>query len=278
MPAMRQRIRSGHRALSYLESTGPAVAGIKPQVAVLIHGFPVNADSWQPQLDDVPEGWRFIAVDLPGFGESDPVRPANGPASIDDYAAAVIDLMDALHIESAVVGGLSMGGYVSFAMYRRAPSYFAGLLLANTRAQADSPEGRAARQKTIDLVNAEGPPAIARQMLPKLLGETTRSEQPDLVAFVEAMMLSAPSPAIVHALQAMAGRPDSTPDLARIGCAALVVSGDEDTLIPATESQEMAARLRHAEVEILAGAGHFSNMERPAAFNRRLARFLRDRV
>jgi pimeloyl-ACP methyl ester carboxylesterase len=278
MPAVRQRIRSGHRSLSYIESAGRPVAGIKPLVAVLIHGFPVNAESWQRQLDDVPEGWRFIAVDLPGFGESDLLRPETAAASIDDYAAAVIDLLDALHVESAVIGGLSMGGYVAFAMYRRAPGYFAGLLLANTRAQADSPDGRAGRQKMIDLANAEGPSAIASQMLPRLLGETTRSEQPDLVRRVEGMMRSASSRGIVHALQAMAGRPDSTPDLPRIGCATLVVSGDEDTVIPAKESRDMADRLRFADLEILAGAGHLSNMERPAEFNRRFARFLKDRV
>jgi pimeloyl-ACP methyl ester carboxylesterase len=278
MPAVRQRARSGHRTLSYLESTGPAVARIKPRVVILIHGFPVNADSWHRQLEDVPEGWRFVAVDLPGFGQSDPVASSSGGVSIDDYAAAVIDLMDTLQVESAVVGGLSMGGYVAFAMHRRAPTYFTGLLLANTRAQADSPEGRAGRQKMIELIHAEGAPAVARQMISKLLGASTREAHPDIERRVEAMMLEASAGALVSAVQAMASRPDSTPDLARIACPTLVVSGDEDTLIPLHESRDMAARIRSAEVEILAGAGHFSNLERPLEFNRRLARFLRDRV
>jgi pimeloyl-ACP methyl ester carboxylesterase len=262
--------------LSYIESAGPPVAHVEPLAAVLIHGFPVNADSWQRQLDDVPAGWRFIAVDLPGFGESEPLPPDQ--TSIDDYAGAVIDLMDALHLESAVVGGVSMGGYVAFAMLRRAPTYFAGLLLANTRAKADSPEGRAGRQKMIDLAAAEGPAAVARQMLPKLLADGTRAADPGLARAVETMILRASPPALVSAIRAMAGRPDSTADLEHIECPTLIVSGDQDALIPAEESREMSGRIRGAELEIVEGAGHFANMERPVEFNRRVARFLKARV
>ena len=135
---------------------------------------------------------------------------AQASAGIDDYAGAVIDLMDALHIESAMIGGLSMGGYVTFAVHRRAPTYFAGMLLANTRAQADSDEGRAGRLKMIDLVSVEGAPGVARQMLPKLLGEDTRNERSEIVRKVEQLILAAPPDAIVAALRAMMSRPDST--------------------------------------------------------------------
>ena len=137
MPAVRSRITVGRRTLSYLEAVGaqaPAPAPAKPQVAVLLHGFPLNAEMWMPQLSSVPDGWRFIAPDLPGYGETDPLLPRAGtPAGIDDYAADVIDLMDALHIDSAVIGGISMGGYVAFAIHRRAPTYFLGMVLANTQ-------------------------------------------------------------------------------------------------------------------------------------------------
>jgi pimeloyl-ACP methyl ester carboxylesterase len=115
-------------------------------------------------------------------------------------------------------------------------------------------------------------------MLPKLLSPSTRTQDPDVERQVEAMMLGASSDGLVSAIQAMAGRPDSTPDLARIECPTLVVAGDQDAIIPVGESQDMAGRIRSADLEIIEGAGHFSNLERPQAFNRRLARFLRERL
>ena len=106
---------------------------------LLIHAFPLNAEMWRPQLDQVPDGWRFIAPDLRGFGGS---RPSGAPvASLDDYAADLEVLLDHLKIDEAVMGGLSMGGYVTFALFRRAPDRFTGMLLADTRSQADTAGG-----------------------------------------------------------------------------------------------------------------------------------------
>jgi pimeloyl-ACP methyl ester carboxylesterase len=150
---------------------------------VLLHGFPLNAGMWRPQLERVPEGSRFIAPDFPGFGRSEPRRvPGNG---LGLYAAAVGDLMDALELDDAVIAGLSMGGYVAFEMYRQLPGRFAGLVLADTRAQADTPEGRAGRARLRELLAREGAKGIADQMLPKLL---SGAAAPDVVAAVRAMI------------------------------------------------------------------------------------------
>src|SRR3954471_18693169 len=125
---------------------------------ILLHAFPLNPAMWRPQLDAVPQGWRFIAPHLRRFDEG-----------LDGCAADVFDLMDALEIESAVIGGLSMGGYIAFAMYREAGSRFTGLVLADTRAEADTPDGRTGRQKMREVLASGGPSAVADQMLPKLL-------------------------------------------------------------------------------------------------------------
>ncbi len=279
---MRSRITVGRRTLSYLEAVGaqaPAPAPAKPQVTVLLHGFPLNAEMWMPQLSSVPDGWRFIAPDLPGYGETDPLLPRAGtPTGIDEYAADVIDLMDALHIDSAVIGGISMGGYVAFAIHRRAPTYFLGMVLANTKAPGDSPEGRAGRARMIELVSAEGASGVARQMLPKLVGADTARERPDVVKRIDALILAARPEAIVSALHAMMGRPDSTGDLVRIACPTLVVTGEQDALIPTEESYALQRKILSAQIEVLPGAGHLSNMEQPEAFNRTLIRFLRNNV
>ena len=144
---------------------------------------------------------------------------------MDDFAGDVIDLLDSLHIEQAVIVGLSMGGYVTFALLRNASSYFQGLVLADTRPQADTPEGVQARQRMLTLVREKGPGAVAEEMLPKLLGNSTRQQQPALVEEVRSIILANGTETLAGAITAMMTRPDSTPLLSSIKLPTLVVVG-----------------------------------------------------
>src|SRR5262249_18283420 len=145
---------------------------------VLIHGFPLSARMWEPQHSLAELGWRLIIPHLRGFDDGPAGRSAT---SMDDYAGDVIDLLDSLHVQQAVIGGLSMGGYVTFALLRNAGSYFQGLVIADSKSQADTPEGVQARQRMRTLVADKGPGAVADEMLPRLLGESTRKQHPELV-------------------------------------------------------------------------------------------------
>ena len=237
---------------------------------VLIHGFPLNAQLWNPQADAIPDGWTLFAPELPGFGRSH----AAPVSSMDDLARAVFAAMDDAAIERAVIGGLSMGGYVTLAMYRQAPHRFAGMILADTRATADTEPQKAGRHKAIATVRQHGPSAIADDMLPKLLGETTRTRQPALIRDVREMIEGNSADAIAGALEAMLGRPDSTPLLSRLALPTLILCGDEDVLTPPSDSQAMHAAIPGSRLEMIAGAGHLSNLERPEQFSRALASFL----
>jgi pimeloyl-ACP methyl ester carboxylesterase len=202
--------------------------------------------------------------------------PAAG--SVDDYAADVFDLLDALHIEEAVIGGLSMGGYVAFALFRHAPRYFQGLILADTRSPADSPEAVEGRRRLLGVVRDKGPAAVADEMLPKLLGDTTRRENPSLVETVRSLILCSSSAAIAGAITALMTRPDSTPQLQSIHCPALIVVGEEDTLTPPAMSRDLQRGIAGSELAVIRKAGHLASLEQPAAFNAELARFLDHRV
>ena len=231
---------------------------------LLLHAFPLNAEMWRPQLERVPDGWRFIAPDLRGFGRSRPSGAAGAPiASLDDYAADLEVLLDHLKIDEAVIGGLSMGGYVTFALFRRAPDRFTGMLLADTRSQADTPEGRAARL-SMRAVLAEARSACRRRPdAAEAAVRGTRSREPELVERTRRLILANASDAIDQAIVAMMERPDSTPDLASVNVPALVVVGEQDAMTPPADAERLHAALPRSILTVIPGAGHLSNLERP---------------
>ncbi len=260
------------RRLSYAE----AGSGLP---LVLLHAFPLSHAMWRPQLDAPPPGWRLIAPDLRGFGASERVppgaaRPAAGAQAMADYAQDVAALIAELDLERPIVGGLSMGGYVAFALWRLLGPRIGGLVLADTRAEADTDEARGNRRKMQDLVLERGVPAVADQMLPKLLGATTLRERPSLADDVREI-IEGNTPGAVHdALEALATRPDATPLLGEIRCPVLLVVGREDALTPVALHESMHARLAGSRLEVIEDAGHLSNLECPGEFSRVLRDFL----
>jgi pimeloyl-ACP methyl ester carboxylesterase len=260
--------------LRYVEAQ-PAGSARRRGTLLLLHAFPLNARMWDPQLALAERGWRVIAPHYRGMngGTGDP--PAT---SMDDYAADVLDLLDALHIEDAVIGGESMGGYVAFALFRHAPRYFQGLVLVDTRSQADTPEAIEGRRRLIAVAREKGAAAIADEMIEKLLGSTTRRENPDVASYVRNLILASSGDAIAGCLNALMTRPDSTPLLSSIHCPTLIVVGEEDVLTPPAMSRDLQRAIAGSELAVLRRAGHLSNLEQPAAFNAELARFLDHRV
>lgn len=237
---------------------------------VFLHGFPLDRSLWAPQIGGLVDRCRCIAPDLRGFGESG----VQGPYSMDRYADDVVALLDMLRIERAVFAGLSMGGYVAFALWRRHRSRVRGLILADTRAGADNAEGRAKRQAMIATVRAEGVEAIAEAQVTGMLGKTTRAKHPVLVDSVTGMVARAPVEGVIGALEAMLARPDSTETLATIDVPALIVVGNEDVITPPREGRAMQEAIRGSRLEVLPGAGHLSNIERPAAFTHVTSEFV----
>lgn len=270
----RQHADLGGRRMSWLQ-TGQG------RPVVLLHAFPLGAEMWRPQLEAVPHGWMLIAPDLPGFGDSRPEPAQSGPArpdpaapatSVDDHADAVLALMRHLNIEQAVIGGLSMGGYVTFAIHRKASQRFSAMVLADTRADADTAEVRATREKMQAAVRAQGASAAADAMVPKLIG--ARASDPARSAPVRDLILRNEPRGILEAIDALKARPDSTPTLARITCPTLVIVGEEDEVTPIPLSETIARQVPHAELVVIPAAAHLSNAEQPQAFNRALWTFL----
>ena len=249
------------------DDTGPAD---HDTALLFVHGFPHQRAFWAPQLEELGGAWRCVAPDLRGFGET----PARSPASMDAYADDLAALLDHLGIRRVAVVGLSMGGYIAFALWRRHRARIAALVLADTRASADKPDARAKRRALIAMANEQGSEAVADAQLPGSLGKSAREHDPELVHAFRDLLAAAPLEGIVGALEAMMARPDSTATLATIDVPTLVVVGRDDVLIRPSDARAMHHRIAGSRFEIIDEAGHASSYERPAEFNRLLRDFL----
>jgi pimeloyl-ACP methyl ester carboxylesterase len=230
---------------------------------LFVHGWPHNRSLWAGQMSGLPTQARCIAPDLRGFGGSSETEPYSMEQYADDLAA----LLDSLGIDRAVVCGLSMGGYVALAMLRRHPARVRGLILASTRAAADTPEGREKRARLIEFIERRGMDALADTQLRSMVGATTFERKGGARESLRQMMAAASPSGAIGAQRAMMARSDSTDLVAALDVPALVVAGSDDVITSPDEMRTMAARMPHARFELIAGAGHVCAYERPGAFN-----------
>jgi 3-oxoadipate enol-lactonase len=238
-------------------------------VLLAVHGFPVDLGIWSAQLSGLADTSRVVAVDLRGRGVSP--APATNQWSIDDYAGDIADTLDALQVPAVDLVGLSMGGYVAFALLRMHPERVRSLVLMSTKAEEDSPDAKKGRDETAALVNEKGSEVLVDRMLGKLLSKNASDEVRERV---RAMFLSIPPDTAVLDLMAMRDRPDSTGDLSSISIPALVVQGTEDELLTLEAGRAMAAALPQGHFVSIPAAGHFAPLENPSVVNRALRDFL----
>lgn len=242
---------------------------------VFLHAFPFSSGMWAPQLDPRGIGWPAVAVDLRGFGASRPAGWAQALPSVETMADDVAETVAALGVRECVVCGLSMGGYVAMAVARRHPGTLQGLVLANTKMEADSAQRRADRDRLArTALREDSVRVIVEEAAPGFVGATTRRERPDVVARVDALVAAARADAVAWALRAMASRPDSSATLRQLPVPALVVAGEEDVVCSPAMARAMASAAPQAETAWLPRSGHLSSMETPGAFNRTLSGWL----
>lgn len=247
------------------EGSGPPV--------ILLHGYPFNRSMWKEQVALLRDNYRVVTPDLRGHGKSDTVP---GPSTMSAMAQDVASLMDALDISEASMGGLSMGGYIVLAFYRLFPNRVRSLILADTRAQADTEEGKQNRANQAEKVLAEGMAGIVDSMLPKMLAPDTVSKRPEVVKRIRDLMLQTKPEGAAAALRGMAMREDQTELLSQITLPALIVVGREDAVTPLQDSEKMHHEIDGSRLEIIENAGHVSNLEQPEQFNHALLSFLRE--
>ena len=239
---------------------------------VLLHAFPLNGRMFEPQMTAFSGERRVVAPDYPGFGRS-PRTPAQ--PDVHYYAQGVRDLLDRLHLDRVVLGGVSLGGYVAFECMRLFPERISALVLANTRPEPDPVEMREIRNEMALSVAREGVEVLVELQMERLLAPESLQDE-DLVERVRAMILDSSPDGVVAALGAMRERPDSRPLLGKIDVPTLVVGGEEDDISSPEVMDAMAAEIPGAIHLTIPNAAHLSNLEAPEKFNAVLGDFLKE--
>jgi 3-oxoadipate enol-lactonase len=237
-------------------------------VVLLLHAFPLHSGMWSRQIAALSRKHRVVAPDYRGLGKS---AVSTDASTMDLLAQDVRALLQHARVERAAVVGLSMGGYLAFELYRQAPTLFRGVALCDTRAGADTDDGKANREKFAKTALERGLGWVADEMVPKLLGP---QPDPAVVKEVRSLVAEGTPAGVAAAQRGMARRPDSTATLAAFSCPALVVVGEEDSLTPPAEAEAMARGLAGAKLVRIPKAGHLSNVENAEAFDAALDAFL----
>lgn len=236
---------------------------------VFIHGFPLDGRMWDRQVSALERAYQTIAVDLPGFGASE---PSADTMTMEAYADVVNAVLDQLEVRSPVtLCGLSMGGYVAFAFYRKYADRVARLILCDTKAVADTNEKQRERRETAEKVLDQGTAFLAASMIPKLVAPGASGE---VVSEAEEMARRASPQGVAAALKGMAAREDATELLSRITVPTLVICGKADTVSPVEEMRGIAGAIGGARFEAIPSAGHLAPMENAEVVNRVIREFL----
>jgi pimeloyl-ACP methyl ester carboxylesterase len=237
---------------------------------VLLHGFPLDSRTWREQVAALSDRCRVIAPDLRGFGQS----KSNDAFTMESLADDVHALLADLEALPCVLGGLSMGGYVALAYAKKYPADLRGLALIDTKAEADTPQGKEARQTMIELARSQGSKAVAEQMMPKMLASDADKSRPQVKRELDQVMNAQTPLTIEHALAAMRDRPDFTEDLPSIAVPTLVIVGEHDAITPPAGAEAMSRAIRNSTYVLIRGSGHMSPMEQPQQITDALRRFM----
>jgi 3-oxoadipate enol-lactonase len=238
---------------------------------ILLHGMTFNLTMWNPQIQVLKKNYRVIAYDMRGHGLSD---IGDGQYTYKMFANDLIDLMDHLGIEKAVLCGLSMGGALAIRTYEMYPDRIIALILSDTRSEADSNDTKEWRENSIELIKNNGLKRFTNDFLEGIFARDSFKSHPEAVKLIRNIVLSTSPRSICGVLLAQAARTDMTHVLPKIKVPTLIMIGENDNFTPLSSSKIMNEKIADSKLKIIPKAGHISNLENTPEFNRNLIEFL----
>jgi 3-oxoadipate enol-lactonase len=240
-------------------------------VIIFIHGFPFNKSMWNKQMEVLKENYRVIAYDVRGHGNSD---AGTEDFSIDLFATDLLNLMDALKIDKAMLCGLSMGGYIALNAVENDPDRFDALILSDTTCTADTPEAKEKRMKTIESIKKDGVEKFADESIENLFAPESFTTKKKEIAAVREMIVHTTEESLCKTLRAFYERKETCSKLSDIYVPVLIMVGEEDKITPLAAAQLMQEKIKESLLSIIGHAGHLSNIENPSEFNDQLEEFV----
>ncbi len=241
------------------------------QTVVFIHGFPFSKEMWLPQVEALKEQYHVLTYDVRGHGKSE---IGDGQYTIELFVDDLFGLLDYLKIEQCILVGLSMGGYIALRAVERAQKRFRALVLCDTRSEADANENKIKRAQQMQVIKGKGISSFAEGFLKAVFYEKTFQTNPAAIETIRNIIHTNLPAGICGTLIALAARTDSTPSLSQIKIPTLILVGEQDAVTPAYASITMKEQIKGAEIHRIPDAGHMSNLENSAEFNRHLLSFL----
>jgi pimeloyl-ACP methyl ester carboxylesterase len=238
---------------------------------VFVHGFPFSLAMWDDQLEVVGSRFRSIAYDVRGHGMSD---AGDGQYTIEGHVDDLLALMQALKLDRPVVAGLSMGGYIALRALERAPEKFRAAVLCDTRSEADTNEAKLRRFSTVEAIKRIGSEAYAREFVKAIFAPDAPRQAPGAVEKIRGIIAHTTPLSIAGTQIALAARTDTTATLSSLRLPVLILVGEHDQVTPVAAAKAMQERIPGAELHVVPGAAHLSNMENPGFFNEKLLAFL----
>ncbi len=238
---------------------------------VFLHGFPFNLEMWRDQMEKAGVDYRAIAYDLRGHGKSD---VGDGQYTIEGHVDDLLSLMTALKLDRPVIVGLSMGGYIALRALERAQERFRAAVLCDTRSEADTNEGKLRRFAVIASIKKIGSESFAREMVKAIFAPGAEQHSPDAVGTILRIIARTSPLSIAGSQLALASRTDTTASLPSFRLPVLILVGEHDQTTPVEASRAMQERIQGAELHVVPGAAHMSNLENPSFFNERLMAFM----
>ena len=239
---------------------------------IFIHGFPFSHAMWDPQIAIFSKTHRVVTYDVRGHGQSE---TGDGQFTVEMFVDDLLMVMDHLKIEKAVLAGLSMGGYIALRAVERHADRFSGLVLCDTKSEADGNEAKIKRAAAMRAVKKDGVVSFASEFVKSVLTENTLKTKPQLVEAVLNLIRGNSPLGISGTLLALASRTDTTAALGKMNLPALILVGEEDKLTSPSASELMRKLLPNAILHVVPEAAHLSNLENPIVFNEKLAAFLK---
>jgi 3-oxoadipate enol-lactonase len=269
-----ERVAKGYNLISRVNNFDLSYDDLGEGVVpiIFLHGFPFSKSMWQTQLDFLKSSNRVIACDIRGFGNS---KDEESVMSMDLFGDDLIQFMDRLNIDKAVVCGLSMGGYIALNVCKRYAERLEALILCDTQCIADSPEGKAKRYKLIDEIALNGTENFTEGFIKNVFHKDSLTGKKEVVEELRKVIVSNSKHVITTGLKALAERSETCSVLNKITVPTLIICGREDKVTTLAQSEFMNQNIEGSILRIIDDAGHVSNLEQADEFNKHLQDFLK---